>query len=203
MADSCAVKLIVGLGNIGAKYQGTRHNCGCALLDLLAQHYGIDMKEEKRFFALTGRGRVEGADVRLAFPTTLMNLSGRCTQALCSFYRIKPEEVLVLHDEMDLLPGALRFKCGGGLAGHNGLKSISSAFGGNQNFYRLRIGIGKPADREVINYVLGRPPAGERALIEEALDHALQGVAVLFRQGPDRACSFINSFRPASYSEVK
>lgn len=203
MADSCAVKLIAGLGNIGARYQGTRHNYGCELLNMLAQRYSISLNEEKRFFGLVGRGRIEGTEVRLAFPTTFMNLSGSCTQALCSFYRIKPEEVLVLHDEMDLPPGSLRLKKGGGLAGHNGLKSISANFSGNQNFYRLRIGIGKPSDRDVINYVLGRPPAGERALIEEALDHALQGMAVLFRLGPDRACSYINSFRPNSYTEVK
>lgn len=203
MANSCDIKLIVGLGNIGAKYAGTRHNYGYELLDLIARKYSIALNEEKRFFGLVGRGSVEGADVRLAFPTTFMNLSGSCTNALCSFYRIEPSQVLVLHDEMDLPPGSIRLKFGGGLAGHNGLKSITQNFGGNQNFYRLRIGIGKPADRDVVNYVLGRPPAAERSLIEEALEHALLGIGTLFRQGPERASSYVNSFKPAAYSEVK
>lgn len=203
MANSCDIKLIVGLGNIGAKYSGTRHNYGYELLDLIARKYGIPLNEEKRFFGLVGRGSVEGADVRLAFPTTFMNLSGNCTNALCSFYRIEPSQVLVLHDEMDLPPGSIRLKFGGGLAGHNGLKSITQNFGGNQNFYRLRIGIGKPADRDVVNYVLGRAPAAERSLIEEALDHALLGIGTLFKQGSERASSYVNSFKPAAYSEVK
>ncbi|MBU3826014.1 MAG: aminoacyl-tRNA hydrolase [Candidatus Anaerobiospirillum merdipullorum] len=196
------IKLIVGLGNIGAKYQGTRHNCGCDLLFALADTYRISMNEEKRFFGILGRGNVAGCEVRLAFPTTLMNLSGQCVGALCTFYRIAPQEVLVLHDEMDLPPGSIRLKFGGGLAGHNGLKSIASSLGGQQDFYRLRIGIGKDAKRDTINFVLGRPAPAERALIAEAGAHALEGIALLMTKGPERAASFINSFKPSGFAEV-
>ncbi len=196
------VKLIAGLGNTGDKYRGSRHNCGCDLLFALAYKYGISLNEEKRFKGLVGRGLIEGCEVRLAFPTTLMNLSGACVAPLCAFYRIDPSEVLVLHDEMDLPPGSLRLKFGGGLAGHNGLKSIAQNFGGRQDFYRLRIGIGKPADRDVINFVLGRPAPRERSLIEEAQTHAMAGIAMLLKQGPEHALSFINSFKPSAFSEV-
>ncbi len=196
------IKLIVGLGNIGTKYQGTRHNCGCDLLFALADKYRIALSDDKRFHGQIGRGNVAGADVRLAFPTTLMNLSGQCVGALCTFYRLAPSEVLVLHDEMDLPPGHVRLKFGGGLAGHNGLKSIAASLGGSQDFYRLRIGIGKDPARDTINFVLGRPAPAERALIAEAGEHALEGITLLLTKGAERAASFINSFKPSGFAEV-
>ena len=196
------IKLIAGLGNVGPKYAGSRHNCGCDLLFALADQYRIALNEEKRFFGCVGRGLIEGSEVRLVFPTTLMNLSGQSVGALCTFYRIAPEELLVLHDEMDLPPGSVRLKFGGGLAGHNGLKSIAASLGGKQNFYRLRLGIGKPAPGDVISFVLGRPAPCERSLIEEAQEHALSGISLLFKQGPEKAASFINSFKPNQFQEV-
>lgn len=195
------IALIVGLGNVGAKYDHTRHNMGADLLTIIADSYGISLNPESRFAGLVGRGQIERHDVRLAFPTTFMNNSGRCVGALCTFYRIAPEQVLVLHDELDLPPGAIRLKFGGGLAGHNGLKSISASLGNNQNFWRLRIGIGKALNKDVINHVLNRPDPMERSLIEEALEGAFQGVKTLFKDGPDRAAQVINGFKPAKFSK--
>lgn len=128
------IRLIVGLGNVGAKYDHTRHNMGCDLLFSLAEEYRIDLKPEGKFAGLVGKGQIENQDVFLLFPTTFMNESGRAVSALASFYKIPCEEILVLHDELDLLPGQLKLKFGGGLAGHNGLKSICALMGSNQNF---------------------------------------------------------------------
>ena len=195
--NDCNIKLIAGLGNIGAKYDRTRHNMGCDLLFALADKYRITLNPESKFAGLVGRGMIEGQEVRLAFPTTFMNESGRCVGALCNFYRILPEEILVLHDDLDLDPGAIRLKFGGGLAGHNGLKSITACLAGAQNYYRLRIGIGHPSDRNVINWVLNRPLPNERDKIEDAQIAALHGIEILFKQGVSRATAYINGFKPA------
>lgn len=201
MANNKAdLALIVGLGNVGAKYDHTRHNMGVDLLNLIADAYKINLVPESKFAGLVGRGTIERHDVRLAFPTTFMNESGRCVGALCTFYRIAPEQVLVLHDEMDLNPGAIRLKFGGGLAGHNGLKSISAALGNSQKFWRLRIGIGKGRG-EVISHVLSRPDPHDRALIDEALDGAFLGIQTLFKQGPDKAMQVINGFKTAKFAK--
>ena len=170
MSDNANIRLIVGLGNVGSKYAHTRHNMGCDLLDMLAAEYKIDLRPESKFSGMLGTGRIEGHEVRLLFPTTFMNESGRAVGAVCNFYKIAPEEILVLHDELDLQPGQLKLKFGGGLAGHNGLKSISAHLGGSQNYYRLRIGIGKGPD--TYSWVLGRPAPLDRALIDEALHAA-------------------------------
>ena len=201
MANNKAdLALIVGLGNVGAKYDHTRHNMGVDLLNLIADAYKINLVPESKFAGLVGRGTIERHDVRLAFPTTFMNESGRCVGALCTFYRIAPEQVLVLHDEMDLNPGAIRLKFGGGLAGHNGLKSICASLGSSQNFWRLRIGIGKaPAD--VISFVLNRPDPHDRSLLDEALDGALDGITTAFKSGAERGIAAVNGFKPASFKK--
>lgn len=196
-----SIKLIAGLGNPGAKYEHTRHNMGCDLLFELAREYNISLNPESKFAGITGRGLICRQEVRLVFPTTFMNDSGRSVGALCKFFRIMPDELLVLHDEMDLPAGSVRLKFGGGLAGHNGLKSIAANLGGAQNFYRLRIGIGKSPVHDTIGYVLGRPAPKERALIDEAMDCGLRGITMLFEKGPDRAISFVNSFRPQEFTE--
>ncbi len=189
------IKLIVGLGNPDAQYQHTRHNMGVDLLEKLADDNRIYLNPESKFQGITGRGTIDDQDVRLLFPTTYMNESGRSVSAVCTFYRIQPEEILVLHDDLDLLPGQIRFKFGGGLAGHNGLKSICSCLGNSQNFYRLRIGIGKPPSREVINWVLGRPAAQERDCIEAAMDAAIRGIYTFFSKGAQAATNEINGFK--------
>lgn len=196
MPNNVNLKLIVGLGNIGPKYEHTRHNMGCDLLFNIADKYRISLNPESKFSGLVGRGAIEGQEVRLVFPTTFMNESGRSVGALCNFYRIAPEEILVLHDDLDLPPGTIRFKFGGGLAGHNGLKSITACLSGAQNYYRLRIGIGHPERSDVINWVLNRPAPQDRDKIDAALDAALLGIGTLFKDGVNKATSFINGFKP-------
>lgn len=189
------IKLIVGLGNVGVKYEHTRHNMGCDLLFALADKYRINLENQAKFFGLMGRGNIQGQDVRLLFPTTFMNESGRAVGAVCNFYRIAPEEILVLHDEMDLNPGALRLKFGGGLAGHNGLKSISKYLASSLDFYRLRIGIGKASDKDTLNFVLSKPSPQDKDLLTNAQDAALIGIDKLFTEGLEKATSYINSFK--------
>lgn len=196
MPNNVNLKLIVGLGNIGPKYEHTRHNMGCDLLFNIADKYRINLNPESKFSGLVGRGSIESKEVRLVFPTTFMNESGRSVGALCNFFRIAPEEILVLHDDLDLPPGTIRFKFGGGLAGHNGLKSITACLSGAQNYYRLRIGIGHPERSDVINWVLNRPAPQDRDKIDAALDAALLGIGTLFKDGVNKATSFINGFKP-------
>ncbi|MBA3902189.1 MAG: aminoacyl-tRNA hydrolase [Rhodocyclaceae bacterium] len=165
-----APRLIVGLGNPGPEYAETRHNAGFWLCERLAAKLGADLKRESRFHGLAGRTRDQAW---LLLPQTFMNRSGQAVAALARFHRISPAEMLVLHDELDLAPGALRLKFGGGLSGHNGLKDIASHLG-TQDFWRLRIGIGHPGDRnEVVDYVLKRPRVEERESIDAALERAL------------------------------
>ena len=196
MPNNVNLKLIVGLGNIGPKYEHTRHNMGCDLLFNIADKYRINLNPESKFSGLVGRGSIEGKEVRLVFPTTFMNESGRSVGALCNFFRIAPEEILVLHDDLDLPPGTIRFKFGGGLAGHNGLKSITACLSGAQNYYRLRIGIGHPERSDVIKWVLNRPAPQDRDKIDAALDAALLGIGTLFKDGVNKATSCINGFKP-------
>lgn len=166
-----APRLIVGLGNPGAEYEDTRHNAGFWLCERLAARLGAELRRESRFHGIAGRTREQ---VWLLMPQTYMNRSGQAVAALARFYRIPPAEMLVLHDELDLPPGTLRLKFGGGLGGHNGLKDIAAHLG-TQDFWRLRIGIGHPGDRnQVVDYVLKKPRAEERVLIEAALERALE-----------------------------
>lgn len=175
MSDT--IKLIVGLNNPGAEYQGTRHNAGAWVVNELADKAGISLSPDKKFFGLAGRGTINGAEVWILLPTTFMNLSGQAVAALANFYKIKPEEILVAHDELDLPAGSAKFKIGGGHGGQNGLRDIISKLGNNQGFHRLRIGIGHPGDKSrVTAHVLGKPSPTEYKLMEEAVYKA---VAVL------------------------
>ena len=194
--DTCNIKLIVGLGNPGNEYEHTRHNIGVDFVYKLADMYKIDMRPEGKFSGIVGRGNIEGQEVRLVFPTTYMNESGRSVGALCNFYKIKPEEILVCHDDLDLPAGHMKFKFGGGLAGHNGLRSITANLANSQNYYRLRLGIGKPPSKEVINWVLGRPNSADRKLIDDAYEVALVSLKKLFTQGVSKFTSIINGYKP-------
>ena len=166
-----APRLIVGLGNPGREYADTRHNAGFWLVDCLAQRFEVCLVREARFHGLMARSRERGC--WLLAPQTYMNRSGLAVAALARFYRIEPHQVIVLHDELDIRPGELRLRFGGGLGGHNGLKDIAAHLG-TQNFWRLRIGIGHPGDREeVVNYVLRAPLQDEQSAIEDALKRAL------------------------------
>lgn len=190
------IKLIVGLGNPGEKYADTRHNAGQWLLENLARRFNVTLAPENKFSGFTGRGLVNGQEVRLLIPTTFMNLSGKAVGALANFYRITPQEILVLHDELDLPPGTAKLKLGGGHGGHNGLKDIVSALGNNNNFYRLRIGIGHPGHRDLVApFVLSKPAPTEREALEKALDAAADAVAMIFKDGIVKATNKLNSFK--------
>jgi PTH1 family peptidyl-tRNA hydrolase len=167
------VKLVVGLGNPGREYEATRHNAGFWWVENLAGAQRVRLRAQAKFFGRVGRMTDDGYDCWLLLPDTYMNASGRAVQALAAFYKIAPDDILVVHDELDLPPGTIRLKKGGGVAGHNGLKDIAVKLG--PNFWRLRIGIGHPGDRdEVIDYVL-RPPRQEEAeLISNAVEHSLE-----------------------------
>lgn len=169
---SGAIQLVVGLGNPGDRYTDTRHNAGFWWVDELARRHGGEFRPNSRFQGEVADLRPGGLNLRLLKPTTYMNHSGRAVQALAGFYRIPIAGVLVVHDEIDLPPGVVRLKKGGGDGGHRGLRDIIPAFG--KDFYRLRVGVGRPEhSSQVIDFVLKRPPAGERALIDESIDRSL------------------------------
>jgi PTH1 family peptidyl-tRNA hydrolase len=169
-----SIQLIVGLGNPGSEYERTRHNAGQDFVELLARKWGVNLALDNKYYGYSARASVNGQDIRLLIPTTYMNRSGQSVGTLANFFKISPENILVAHDELDLLPGAARFKQGGGHGGHNGLKDIIAALSNNNNFRRLRIGIGHPgAAAEVANFVLKRAPQSEQTLIDDAIDRAL------------------------------
>ena len=190
------IKLIVGLANPGAKYEGTRHNAGEWLVNELARMYNASLKEEAKYFGKVAKINTAQGEVRLLVPTTFMNLSGKAVGALANFYRIKPEEILVAHDELDLPPGVTKIKRGGGHGGHNGLKDIIASLGNNNNFYRVRIGIGHPGHKDLVaNYVLGKPAPQDQEKIDAAVDEASRCVEVLFKEGIVKATNRLNGFR--------
>jgi PTH1 family peptidyl-tRNA hydrolase len=176
---SAPIRLIVGLGNPGADYELTRHNAGFWLIDQLARG---DLRKEARFQALAAKTRISGKEVWLLEPQTFMNRSGQSVGAIARFYKIAPDEVLVVHDELDLPPGAAKLKKGGSSGGHNGLKDITSALG-TQDYWRLRIGIGHPRElklqQPVVDFVLHRPRAEEQTQIDLAIDKALDVIPLL------------------------
>lgn len=167
------VELIVGLGNPGPRYADTRHNAGFWFVERLASAERLTLKAETRFHGEVATWARPAGDVRLLKPLTFMNESGRSVQALAAYYRIPVEHILVVHDELDLPPGDVRLKAGGGHGGHNGLRSTIGALS-SPAFLRLRVGIGHPGAAPLVTpYVLGKPPSDQARLIEDALDGAL------------------------------
>jgi PTH1 family peptidyl-tRNA hydrolase len=188
------LRLIVGLGNPGADYSETRHNAGFWFCERLARELGATFSRESRFHGLAANARAD--NLWLLQPQTFMNRSGQSVAALLRFYRIEPAQMLVVHDELDLPPGQMRLKFGGGLGGHNGLKDITSHLG-TQDYWRLRVGIGHPGDKnEVANYVLKPPRKEEVAEIDAALDRALLAWPLLAKADFNAATQKINA-RPA------
>ncbi|OSI07201.1 peptidyl-tRNA hydrolase [Neisseria animaloris] len=187
------IKLIAGLGNPGNEYVHTRHNAGFWFLDELAWEWKAHFKEEKKFYGEVARvARPEG-EVWLLKPNTFMNRSGQAVAALAQFYKIKPEEILVVHDELDIPCGRIRFKLGGGNGGHNGLKDIQARLG-TPNFYRLRLGIDHPGDRNlVVSYVLNKPSADDRALIDEAVAKSLKNLPLILAGEFEEAVRVLHS----------
>ncbi|AKO46105.1 aminoacyl-tRNA hydrolase [[Haemophilus] ducreyi] len=190
------IKLIVGLANPGAKYEGTRHNAGEWLVNELARMYNTSLKDEAKYFGKTAKINTVNGDVWLLIPTTFTNLSGKAVGALAHFFRIKAEEILIAHDELDLPPGVAKLKQGGGHGGHNGLKDIISALGNNNNFYRIRLGIGHPGHKDqVAGYVLSKPAPQDQQKINAVIDEASRCLEILFKDGVTSATNRLNSFK--------
>lgn len=181
-----AIKLIVGLGNPGNEYENTRHNVGFWLVDQLAYSYQQQFQSESKFLSEYCKVHIAGQSVWLLKPQTFMNRSGQAIQKIASFYKIQPAEILVVHDELDLSPGTVRFKLEGGHGGHNGLRDTINQLHTKQ-FNRLRIGIGHPGDRnQVTHFVLHQPSKTEHQLIDDAITNAL-GVIELMVSGDHAA----------------
>ncbi|HIF9343621.1 TPA: aminoacyl-tRNA hydrolase [Photobacterium damselae] len=190
------IRLLVGLANPGQEYAKTRHNAGAWVVEELARVHNVTLREDAKYFGLTGRITTNGQDLRLLIPTTFMNLSGKSVAALAKFFQIQPEEILVAHDELDLPPGVAKFKKGGGHGGHNGLRDIISKMGNNKDFYRLRVGIGHPGDKnKVAGFVLGKAPAKEQELIDAAVDEAVRCMDILLKDGLSKAQNRLHSFK--------
>lgn len=188
------VQLIVGLGNPGPDYARTRHNAGADWVETLAQRLNCPLVNTPKFFGLTARTTLGSSELRLLIPTTYMNRSGQSVAALAQFYKIPPEAILVVHDELDLAPGIARLKQGGGHGGHNGLRDIIASLGNNANFMRLRLGIGHPgAAKQVADFVLKRAPAAEAQLTTDAGDKALTVVEDLMSGQWDKALRNLHS----------
>jgi PTH1 family peptidyl-tRNA hydrolase len=168
------IKLLVGLGNPGPEYEATRHNAGFWWVDAAAKQLGARLSADRACFGLVGRVNRPAGPVWLLQPQTYMNLSGKSVAALARFFKITPQEILVVHDELDLLPGQVKLKEGGGHAGHNGLRDIHAQLG-SADYWRLRLGIGHPGVKtEVADYVLRKPPASEREAIERSIEESLK-----------------------------
>jgi PTH1 family peptidyl-tRNA hydrolase len=189
-------QLIVGLGNPGVKYDQTRHNIGFEAIDRLAQSWHIPLSENRKFQGWFGEGTVLGGKMRLLKPTTFMNLSGQSIRAVLDWYKIPPEAVLVIYDDMDLPIGKLRLRSSGSAGGHNGMKSTIAHLN-SQNFPRLRIGIGSPkakgADSAVVSHVLGRFSSSEAQVITEVLKLVTDAIELSLKQGIPKAMSLYNN----------
>ncbi len=187
-----ALKLIVGLGNPGSRYEQTRHNAGFWFADLLAQRTGARFATEAKYHGELARTMLVGTEVRLLKPATFMNLSGQSVGPVARFFKLEPGQILVAHDELDLPPGTARLKLGGGHGGHNGLRDLIRHLGAE--FWRLRIGIGHPGHRdEVTDFVLTRAPVEEQTLMGDALKDAADAIEKMLAHGAERAMHQLHS----------
>jgi PTH1 family peptidyl-tRNA hydrolase len=190
------IRLIVGLGNPGPEHAATRHNAGFWFVDEVAARMKVSLAPERSYFGMAGRASVGGRPVWLLEPTTYMNVSGKSVAALARFFKIEPGEILVVHDELDLMPGQVKLKLGGSHAGHNGLKDIHAQLG-SADYWRLRIGIGHPGVKaEVINYVLKKPSPEHRTEIEKAIEQSISGLDLILAGDMERATMKINARPP-------
>jgi len=173
------IKLFVGLGNPGPEYTDTRHNAGFWWIDALADSLRVSLVQDKAWHGMAARTTVQGQTVWLLKPQTFMNLSGRSVAALARFFKIAPDEILVAHDELDIVPGQMRLKRGGSHAGHNGLRDIHDQLG-SDDYWRLRLGIGHPGVKsEVINWVLKKPMPEQRHAIDDCIARSLHALPFL------------------------
>jgi PTH1 family peptidyl-tRNA hydrolase len=189
-----AIKIIAGLGNPGKEYALTRHNAGAQFVEMLAQQHGQTLKPEKKFHGLYARITVASLDIHLINPLTFMNRSGLSVSSIATFYKVLPEEILVAHDELDLPCGKVKLKLAGGHGGHNGLRDIIGALGGN-NFYRLRLGIDHPGSKEqVVGYVLGKTDKSQMNLLESAFEECARTIDLMAKDEMAKAMNRINAF---------
>lgn len=188
--------LITGLGNPTKEYDKTRHNVGFSVIDVLADRYRIDISEKKHK-ALCGRGVIEGQKVLLLKPQTFMNLSGESIRAAADYYKIAPEEMIVIYDDISLDPGQLRIRLKGSAGGHNGIKNIIANLG-TQDFPRIKVGVGaKPPRMDLADYVLSRFGAGEQKLMDEAFGEAAEAAVMMMTDGAERAMNHFNAKKKA------
>src|ERR1700712_4226390 len=174
------IRLLVGLGNPGPEYEATRHNAGFWLVDEVARTLRVSLAPERGYFGLVARANLAEGPVWLLEPMTFMNLSGKSVAALARFFKIEPNEILVAHDELDLLPGQVKMKWGGSHAGHNGLKDIQAQLG-SADFWRLRLGIGHPGVKsEISDYVLRKPIAAQRDEIDKCIEQSASALDLFF-----------------------
>ena len=196
MSDELVIipQLIVGLGNPGTKYAQTRHNVGFDLLDILAKRWQISLSDRKQFQGIYGEGfGSNNAKIRLLKPQTFMNLSGQSVRATIDWFKLPPESVLVVYDDLDLPLGKIRLRLSGSAGGHNGMKSVISHLG-TQNFPRVRIGIGKSAgEKDTISHVLGKFSAVETPIVSEVLHLVNDAIEMSLKQGMEKAMSLYNS----------
>lgn len=190
------IRLFVGLGNPGTEYEGTRHNAGFWWIDALARECKAHLVAERSYHGLTARVTQHGQTFWLLEPQTFMNLSGKSVAALARFYKIAPQEILVVHDELDVVPGQAKLKLGGGHAGHNGLRDIHAQLG-TGDYWRLRIGIGHPGVKaEVANWVLKKPAPEQRSAIEDCVSRTLKAVPALLGGEMEKATLLVHTHKP-------
>jgi peptidyl-tRNA hydrolase, PTH1 family len=190
------IKLFVGLGNPGSEYEATRHNAGFWWMDALSNQLKAPLALDKNYHGQVARINVDGQAVWLLKPLTFMNLSGKSVAALARFFKIAPDEILVAHDELDIVPGQVKLKFGGSHAGHNGLRDIHAQLG-TGDYWRLRLGVGHPGVKaEVINWVLKKPSAEHRTAIEECIARCIKAVPDLLGGNMEKATMQIHTSQP-------
>ncbi len=190
------IKLFVGLGNPGPDYAATRHNAGFWWIDELARELKVSLNMDKSYHGYVARTTVGGQTIWLLQPQTFMNLSGKSVASLAKFFKIAPEEILVIHDELDIAPGQMKMKFGGSHAGHNGLRDIHAQLG-SADYWRLRMGVGHPGVKsEVINWVLKKPSLDNRIAIDQAITRSLKAVPDLISGDMDKATMLIHTTKP-------
>ncbi|OIN90890.1 MAG: aminoacyl-tRNA hydrolase [Comamonadaceae bacterium CG1_02_60_18] len=190
------IRLLVGLGNPGPDYAGTRHNAGFWWLDAVARQLNVSLQMDKAYQGLVARTTFQGHPLWLLQPQTFMNLSGHSVAALARFFKIEPQDILVAHDELDIAPGEAKLKLGGGHAGHNGLRDLHAQLGTDQ-YWRLRIGVGHPGNKaEVIHWVLKKPSPDHRIAIEQTIDRAAGALPYLLADDMAQATRLIHTSKP-------
>ncbi|NOQ80240.1 MAG: aminoacyl-tRNA hydrolase [Gammaproteobacteria bacterium] len=191
-SDTNNIQIIAGLGNPGNEYERTRHNAGFWFIDQLISQYNLTLKSEAKFLGDVAKLNTPSGNVWLLKPTTFMNRSGQSIARLAQFYKIKPEQILVVHDELDLPPGTVKLKQGGGHGGHNGLRDSIAHLG--KNFYRLRLGIGHPGNKEqVVGFVLGKTPQSEKTLIESSIDKSIDSIELIMQGDMQKAMNQLHA----------